>query len=102
MKQRKLDLIRERHPLDIVQMPESGAYYSKGQHAYQDFREALASSWNVVPGHLSNGREHYICWEWWRVDPPQPGEDRTVQKAQPYTRGAFPVTVVYETESVKT
>mgnify|MGYP001351483399 CR=1 FL=1 len=90
------------YPLDIIQMPESSAYYSQGHHAHQEFRAALLLGWNAVPGHVSNGREYCICWEWWRVDPPQPGEDRTVQQATMGTRGAFPVTVVYATEWVRT
>lgn len=90
----------KRYPLEIVQVPESGAYYSKGHHPHQDFRAALLAGWNSIPAHLPNGREVSLCWLWWRVDPPQRGEDRMVREAQPGTRGAFPVTVVYETEAV--
>jgi hypothetical protein len=89
------------YPLDIIQMPDSGAYYTKGHHAHQDFIRALAEGWNARPGHLPNGCEVSIHWVHWRVDPPQDREPgRTVQTAMPGTRGAFPVTVVYETEAI--
>ena len=86
------------YPLDIVQMPESGAYYSMGHHPHQDFLRALAEGWDAQPYHWPNGHAAEVCWVYWRVEPPQNGECRTVQPGMQGMRGAFPVTVIRDTE----
>lgn len=86
------------YPLDIVQIPDSGSYYSKGHHPHQDFLRALVAGWDARPYKYPSGQLAEVFWVHWRVDPPQSKEERTVQTAMPGTRGAFPVTVIYETE----
>ena len=88
------------YPLEIQAWSDDGdGYWSSGYHEAEAFVTAIEEQYEGC-GRWSPDHEERVArvrHKWWRFIPtPYGGGDGRYINAVPHSRGAFPVTVIYE------